>query len=112
MRYPAHLSGVPSREIQDEQSKQIAVDALSGVGDAGLGEWIQEGNPGPTGGARVWHVRRRLSTAEQAASGLSISDLRGTDDGTARLRKLFLQFPHLKPLAIRIGEYPGEHAWH
>lgn len=91
--------------MRDEQSQKIARAALMGVGDASLGEWVQKGNPGPSGGC-VWHVRRRLSEREQTHFGLSVVDMRDTDTGIARLRKLFFSYPHLLPIAQAIGEYP------
>jgi len=93
-------------EMQDAHSKQIALDALAQVGDPDRGEWIERGHAGPLG-ASVWHVRRRLSVREEIAAGLSVIDMRRTDAGAERLRKLCAQFPHLKPIAIRIGEMPG-----
>jgi hypothetical protein len=52
--------------------------ALQGVGDPLLGEWLHRG-------ARAWHLRRRLSAVEVAASGLVMRDVRGTPEVEARL---------------------------
>ena len=52
--------------------------ALRGVGDSLLGEWVEYG-------VRAVHLRRRLSPAEQAKSGLSMRDVRGTVEAVDRL---------------------------
>ena len=96
------LKGEPS--LIEKLSLAIAHAALQGVGDPELGEWIERGNPGPGNGSRIMHIRRRLSTEEVIDSGLIVRDLRDTPEGIARLRKLFLQFPQLGPLAEKIGE--------
>lgn len=107
MRYPKHLSGAHSKDIIDRESQRIARAALDGVGDASLGEWLQAGNPGPTG-ARVWHLRRRLSMREAIEYGLRVIDMRNTDAGIERLRKLFSTYPMLKHVAIAVGEWPND----
>lgn len=75
----------------------LARRALDGVGDASLGEWNDE--------RKAVHIRRRLSALEEAASGLSMRDLRGQGEGMTRLNKLFAQFPHLKKYAVMSGEW-------
>lgn len=55
-----------------------ALRALRGVGDRDLGQWVEIG-------VRAMHVRRRLSMAEVAASGLEMRDIRGTREADDRL---------------------------
>lgn len=70
----------------------MAVCALSGVGDFALGEWHEErGN--------FFHIRRRLSADECAASGLTMRDVRGTDEGRKRVANILRVMPQLKALA-------------
>jgi len=61
-------------------SERIARDALVTVGDPSLGEWTELGRHG------IVHVRRRLRAATEAAAyGLTVRDIRGTDDERERL---------------------------
>lgn len=83
-----HASGKGRTVIE---SKQIARTYLNGVGDASLGEWEEPGNRG------VFHVRRRLSEAEQTEFGiLAVRDVRGTDEYGNRLVGLLRDAPYLK----------------
>lgn len=75
----------------------MAERALYHRGDAALGEWREHGNA-------VFHLRRRLSDQECALAGLSVRDLRGTDEGQRRLRRLFKEAPRLEAIARQIGE--------
>lgn len=76
-----------------------AFHALQGRGDAILGEWSEQGSRG------VYHIRRRLTPEECAlAGGLTMRDLRGTDDGRKVIAALFHEAPHLRQVAARIGE--------
>lgn len=69
------------------------MNALDGVGDATLGEWEEEGHHG------VFHVRRRLSEAEQDAFEIwQVRDIRGTEEEVERLRRLLAFAPHLAPV--------------
>lgn len=52
--------------------------ALHGVGDAALGEWV-ENTP------RATHLRRRLSAIEVAGSGCVMRDVRDTAEADALL---------------------------
>lgn len=72
--------------------QRLALEALKGVGDASLGEWREH--------HKAFHIRRRLSDAEIAASGLAMRDLRNTVEGKMRLHKLASQFPHLSEFAM------------
>src|SRR3954462_3820077 len=79
-------------------SEMLAESALDGVGDAGLGEWR-------TPGERAFHIRRRLTPTE--AANIEIKDLRNTPVGKDRLRRLFARHPHLKHVALSLGEWKG-----
>ena len=81
----------------ETRAVQIAEAALDGVGDASLGEWRERGMV-------ATHIKRRLSLRECIEYGLSMIDMRNTDDGRTRLRKLFQQHPHLRAHAVMIGE--------
>lgn len=59
--------------------KKMARKVLSGIGDASAGEWEEWGN--------AYHLRRRLSAQEQVQIGPT-RDLRGTEEGWARLRAI------------------------
>jgi hypothetical protein len=54
-----------------------ALEALRGVGDSSLGQWEED-----TG--KAYHIRRRLSVAEQASTG-PVKDIRGTEEARRRL---------------------------
>jgi len=62
------------------------VDALTGVGDANLGEWVEW-----TG--RAFHLRRRLSAAEAPLVG-PVLDIRGD---TAEVERRLRPVCHLLP---------------
>lgn len=53
---------------------------LAGVGDAGLGEWREDGN-------KAVHLRRRLSDGEAMLVGPTI-DVRGTHEAVVRAKAL------------------------
>lgn len=72
------------------RSRSIARQALLGVGDVSLGEWIEEGARG------IVHVRRRLSHVEQETFGITVRDIRGTQEERKRLEALFYDAPHLR----------------
>ncbi len=67
---------------------RFALAALDGVGDAKLGEWEEW-----TGYA--FHVRRRLSVAEQATVG-DVVDVRGTPEAARRIARVW-QYASLSP---------------
>lgn len=72
------------------EARTIARQALAGVGDPSLGEWIE------TSPAGIVHVRRRLSEAEQAASGIACArDIRGTLEERERVLLLVADAPYL-----------------
>jgi hypothetical protein len=75
------------------ESKQIALDGLTGVGDRQLGEWIDE-----TGmGRGIVHVQRRLSDEEREAFGVPEPfDIRGTPEEERRIAAVFAEAPCLR----------------
>lgn len=73
-----HCSIAPvGSPVPVEVLERIARKQLEGVGDADLGEWSEC----PTGYA--FHLRRRLSVAEQECVGPAV-DLRGTPEALSR----------------------------
>lgn len=72
---------------------------LAGVGDAELGEWIEEGNKG------VIHVRRRLASAEQLR--VSVRDIRRTPEARQRYDALPRQMRAKLPAFI-VDEEVGD----
>lgn len=72
------------------EARTIARQALAGVGDADLGEWIETS---PSG---VVHIRRRLRAEEQAAAGIACArDIRGTTEERERVLRLVADAPYL-----------------
>lgn len=57
--------------------RQLALEVLEGVGDSALGQWEDWSG-------YAYHVRRRLSLAEQAHVG-DMLDIRGTKEHKKRL---------------------------
>lgn len=75
-----------------KRSRSLARMALGKVGDAQLGEWVEDGS------RAIVHVRRRLSVLEQQTFGISgVRDVRGTDEERDRLAALLADAPHLRP---------------
>lgn len=73
------------------ESRRIARAFLNGVGDSALGEWEEAGDRG------VFHVRRRLSAAEQSEFGIpAVRDIRNKPEEYDRLRALFADAPYLR----------------
>lgn len=71
----------------------MAEIALRGVGDPKLGEWREQGRRG------IVHIRRRLTDAEcDRAGGLSVRDIRGTQEERHRFTALLKDAPHLRGL--------------
>lgn len=69
--------GVGPAEL-DPQYLLRAERALAHVGDAALGEWLQQG-------VDAWHLRRRVSADEAHRWELSVRDVRGTAEAARRL---------------------------
>lgn len=83
-----HASG---RGKTEAESKRLARSALSGVGDASLGEWFEKGHNG------IVHLRRRLSVDEQEAFGVTeVRDIRGTEEERIRLAVVMDARPQLR----------------
>lgn len=82
-----HASG---RGFAGGASREIALRALEGVGDAGLGEWQA------AGGSGVWHVRRRLTLLEVLQHALTMRDIRGTAEEQRRLEVVWREVPQLR----------------
>jgi hypothetical protein len=81
-----HASAAPtSIRLGPQLLERFARDALEGVGDAGLGEWVEQGDI-------AVHVRRRLTEREELLVG-PVIDIRGTSEATERLRSV----SHLLP---------------
>lgn len=66
-------------------------DGLRGVGDASLGEWLQDGIKDG-----VVHLLRRLGAAEQIEFAVPQPvDIRGTDEEHERIASVYSEAPHL-----------------
>lgn len=72
--------------------RRWAERALQGVGDAALGEWEEMGKS-------AFHLRRRLSVAEQIEAALSMRDIRRTDEGVRRAREICMIVPQVAKIA-------------
>lgn len=72
------------------QAELMARSALNGVGDASLGEWVENGH------GHIVHLRRRLSEDEESVIGPAV-DIRGTPEEERRMDTLFDEVPYLRP---------------
>lgn len=70
--------------------RRYAMVVLNGVGDANLGEWGEMD-------AAAYHVRRRLSVAEQRQVG-PVIDVRGTPEALRRYARAQRYLPPGVPL--------------
>jgi len=61
------------------------LEVLEGVGDDALGHWEESG-------VKAYHIRRRLSAAEEALIGPAC-DLRGSKEAEERLSKAWRYLP-------------------
>lgn len=67
-------------------------DGLRGVGDASLGEWLQDGTKDG-----VVHLLRRLSAAEQIEFAVPQPfDIRGTAEERDRIASVYSEAPYLR----------------
>lgn len=67
--------------------RELALSALQGVGDDALGHWDEEG-------VNTYHVRRRLTAAEQRFAGIDqVIDVRGTPDAERRIAAIRRYLP-------------------
>ncbi len=67
--------------------REMALLVLRGVGDEARGQWEEW-----TGNA--YHVRRRLSETEEAATGPAV-DVRGTPEAIERIRRVQKAAPYM-----------------
>lgn len=77
---------------REEAARRIALRALDGVGDEALGQWEQ-------GGELALHIRRRLSLVEQIEAGLSMRDIRKTQEAMNRVQLLIADVPQVAQFA-------------
>jgi hypothetical protein len=83
---------LPGLSMAPGALRKLCLNALDGVGDASLGEWNECG--------KAYHVRRRLSEAEEAVVGPAI-DLRGTPEAYDRLIARMDDIPRpMRPFAL------------
>lgn len=91
-----HASG---RGGNERASVAIALAAIRGVGDPGLGEWIDRKGTG----SGIVHVQRRLTDAEREAFAVPEPfDVRGTDEEVVRIGRVLDEAPHLRGHLERI----------
>lgn len=81
-------------QLGDAVAWAMTEQALSGVGDATLGEWREPGN-------KAVHLRRRLSIEEQG--DLTVRDIRGSEEEHDRRAILLREAPQLKPMLAAAG---------
>lgn len=65
--------------------RELAEQALYGVGDASLGQWRDARG-------KAYHIRRRMTEDEQAIAG-SPNDIRNTVEAEGRARAVALHLP-------------------
>lgn len=89
----ASQRGIPIRSMLEAE----AVRQLAGVGDPSLGEWREWSG-------RAFHIRRRLSEAEQRRVG-PVVDVRGTSEAARRASALggLLVYAPARVLADELG---------
>jgi len=81
----ASAAGLPGLSLSDDTLRTVALRALEGVGDVTLGEWEERGR-------KAYHVRRRLSAAEQVGIGEAV-DVRGTPEAERRFEAVQRYLP-------------------
>jgi len=82
-------------------AREMAIATLAGVGDPQAGEWHQVGE-------MAHHLRRRLTQDElRLAGGITVRDIRGTQEERRRFALLFADVPHLKAVLQARGLYSG-----
>lgn len=90
---PVWHSSVAGR-LEDRDLIRLALWALTGVGDAGAGQWIEWGET-------AVHVRRRCTDAEAAVVG-GVKDIRGTPEALRRFEAMRPKMPRAAiDLALR-----------
>jgi hypothetical protein len=74
-------------------SRALALEALSGVGDKRLGQWVDEQGMG----RGIVHVVRRLTEEEREEFSVPEPyDIRGTDEEQRRIAAVLAEAPHLR----------------
>lgn len=81
-----------SPTIGREFLERMALEALKGVGDVALGQWIEW-----TG--KALHVRRRLSADESSLVG-PVRDVRGTYEGRLRAERALRVYRGMVPPGV------------
>lgn len=77
---------------RDGIARLLALRALEGVGDESIGQWEE-------GGRSAFHIRRRLSMREQIEHGLSMRDIRGTNEAAQRIAEIVRLVPQVAHIA-------------
>lgn len=86
------MSGSLIRGVLEAEARR----QLAGVGDASRGEWDEWG-------PRVFHLRRRVSEAEEEITG-PLRDLRGTPEARERFARLDPALAARVPARVRAEE--------
>ncbi len=94
----ASVSGTILPAVLEREARR----QLAGVGDADRGEWA-EFNPR----ARVFHLRRRLTVAEERVTGPAV-DIRGTPEAAERIRRIPAALLADVPAGILAEELGGQ----
>lgn len=81
------VAQAPDSHLSPAVLRSVALSMLDGVGDAGRGEWHFMSR-------KAFHVRRRLSEAEDAIVGPAI-DIRGTEEAIKRVREAMAASPQI-----------------
>lgn len=88
-----HASIAPHRlAVPDEALRRSAYAQLENVGDPTAGEWTEHGD-------RAFHLRRRLTAAEEQHVGPAI-DVRGTWEATKRHAAVSRYLPANFPVGV------------
>lgn len=86
------MSGSLIRGVLEAEARR----QLAGVGDAARGEWTEQG-------PRVFHLRRRVSEAEEQITG-PLRDLRGTAEAAERYARLDPRLTAIVPARVLAEE--------
>jgi hypothetical protein len=78
------------------------LEALHGVGDAKLGEWVEP----PDEWRTAYHIRRRLTPQEELVTG-PVKDVRGTPEALERVEVVLRQCPNRPHLWKLVREELG-----
>jgi hypothetical protein len=83
-------------DVTQAEVRAAAYAILDGYGDASLGEWEEIGRT-------AFHLRRRLSAAEQQRVG-PVVDIRGTDEAVRRVSRVWRWVRQAGPGAEDVAE--------